>query len=288
MPATTIDGIKINYVIKGAGPHLLMFAPGGFNATLAQWTKDSPAATVWKDMDAIETLSKHFTVIAYDRRESGYSGGRVEPLTWDAYVREAKGMLDLAGANQSYVLGGCMGVSLANAFALRQPAMCKGLILHWPVGGYGWMLKARSVFDIHIEFVRRHGLAAAAARATDKKSFWNDPESGPWASVIAADPAFAADYVKHDLKRYLGILGQSRDTLFPDTMPSGATGAELMTIRIPALIMSGGDRSHTISASWALKELMPNAERWDVVPPDQNAANVLEQILKFKTRVDAA
>jgi hypothetical protein len=33
---------------------------------------------------------------------------------------------------------------------------------------------------------------------------------------------------------------------------------------------------------------MPNAERWDVVPPDQNAANVLEQILKFRARVDAA
>jgi hypothetical protein len=36
-----------------------------------------------------------------------------------------------------------------------------------------------------------------------------------------------------------------------------------------------------VSAAWALKELMPRAELWDVLPPRQNGANVLEQILRF-------
>jgi len=54
-----------------------------------------------------------------------------------------------------------------------------------------------------------------------------------------------------------------------------------MAMQIPALIMSGADTRHTISASWALKELMPQAVLWDVLPPKQTGQNVLEQILGF-------
>ena len=35
----------------------------------------------------------------------------------------------------------------------------------------------------------------------------------------------------------------------------------------------------------ATKELMPDAELWDVLPPHQNGANTLEQILKFKSKL---
>ena len=77
------------------------------------------------------------------------------------------------------------------------------------------------------------------------------------------------------------IAERSRDTLFNDTMPSGASGAELVKIDIPAFIMPGSDSSHAYSASWALQELMPRAEIWQLRPPQQNGANTLEQILRF-------
>ena len=287
MPFATINGIRINYLIQGSGPHLLMFAPGGFWSVMANWTAHS-GKNAWQQMDALTTLARHFTVIAYDRRESGSSGGRVEPLSWDLYVREALGLLDLAQAKQAYILGGCMGASLVTAFAVRHPERCIGLIPHWPVGGYQWMMKGRTFFDRHIAFVRANGLAAAVTRAQQGNNhFWSDPESGPWATTIKADPAFAAQYVKQDVERYLDILKQSRDAIFNDTMPSGASGAELLQIRIPALIISGADTVHTVSAAWALKELMPQSERWDVLPPHQNGQNTLEQILRFKARLES-
>ena len=71
-------------------------------------------------------------------------------------------------------------------------------------------------------------------------------------------------------------------------MPSGASGEELVQMQIPALIMSGADSRHTVSASWTLKELMPQAELWDVFPPRQTGENVLEQILRFKTQIEKA
>jgi len=285
MPFATINGIRINYQIQGSGPPLLMFAPGGFRSVIPRWTAQG-GKEAWREMDGLATLSRHFTTIAYDRRESGLSGGRVEPLSWDLYVQEAKALLDLAGAPQAYILGGCMGASLALAFAVRHPAACKGLLLHWPVGGYRWMMKGHTFFRRHLDFVRAEGLAAVVERAPRGENFWLDPEIGPWGSPCAVYPDFAAQFVKQDVDRYLDVCARSRDALFNDTMPSGASGAELMRIEIPALIMSGADASHAVSASWALRELMPQAELWEALPPQQNGANTLGQILGFRARLE--
>ena len=41
MPTAVINGIATHYEVTGDGPPLLMFSPGGFNATLANWTSFS-------------------------------------------------------------------------------------------------------------------------------------------------------------------------------------------------------------------------------------------------------
>src|SRR5256885_11132472 len=159
MPFATINGIRINYLIQGKGAHLLMFAPGGCASWISRWTA-AGGKEAFGQMDGLATLSRHFTCIAYDRRECGLSGGRVEPLAWDLYVEEARGLLDLAGAKQAFILGSCMGASLALAFAARQPRACKGLLLHWPVGGDPWVGEGDAVFPRPIELARADGLPA--------------------------------------------------------------------------------------------------------------------------------
>ena len=286
MPFATINGIRVHHLVQGAGPHLLMFAPGGWRSVISRWTA-AGGKEAFGQMDGLATLSRHFTCVAYDRRECGQSGGRVEPLTWDLYVQEAKALLDLAGANQAYVLGSCMGASLALAFAVRHPIACKGLLLHWPVGGFLWMRKGHEFFGRHMDFVRARGLAAVVERAPQGENFWLDPEIGPWGSPAAVYPEFAAQFIKQDVDRYLDICAMSRDAIFNDTMPSGASGEELMRIQVPALILSGADSRHTVSASWTLKELMPQSELWDVLPPHQTGENTLEKILRFTSRLDS-
>ena len=76
MPFACINGINIHYQIAGEGPPLLLFAPGGFRSVLLRWTAEGGKG-VFQEMDALRTLARHFTVIAYDRRESGLSGGRI-------------------------------------------------------------------------------------------------------------------------------------------------------------------------------------------------------------------
>jgi pimeloyl-ACP methyl ester carboxylesterase len=285
MPFATLNGIRIHYAVGGTGPHLLMFAPGGWRSVMSRWTR-AGGKEAFGEMDGLAALSRHFTTIAYDRRECGLSGGRIEPLGWDGYVEEARQLLELAGAKRAILLGSCMGASLALAFAARHPALCAGLILHWPVGGYLWMKKGHTFFQRHMDFVRANGLAAVVARARRGENFWLDPEIGPWGSPAAVYPEFAAELASQDLGRYLAICAQSRDAIFNDTLPSGASGEELLAMRVAALVMSGRDTRHTVSAAWALKELMPQAELWELLPPQQTGENVLEQILRFSSRLE--
>lgn len=270
MTFADIDGIRTQYEVAGEGPPLLMLAPAGFDSSISRWRLNG----VWKEMQPLDTLRKDFTMIAYDRREAGESGGRIEPLSWEAYARHGIALLDHLNIDKAFIVGGCMGVSVALAIGARYPERVRGLLLHWPVGGYRWMLKARSNFDKHLAFVKTQGLAAVVERAKQSGLFWNDPEAGPWSAAIKSDAAFAAEYVKQAVSVYCDVVTQSRDNLFSDTMPSGATGEELLAMKPPAFIMSGDDAAHAASAAQALRELLPAARVSPLMPPQQNAATV--------------
>ena len=284
MPHATIDGLKINYVVKGEGPPLLMLAPGGFDSNIDGWSTRG----VWKDLHPLDALAKDFTLIAYDRREAGQSGGRVEPHSWRLWAAEAVGLLDHLKIDRAWVIGGCMGVSVAAAIGAHFRARCMGLLMHWPVGGFRWRAKGHLNFNKHIAFARANGLSAVAARAKKSPAFWADLETGPWASVLSHDESFAAEYVRQDLEQYLAIVAYSRDLLFDDTMPSGATGEQLMALKIPSFIMSGDDASHATSAAHALRELIPDSVLSPLMPPQQNPASVAAWIRDSVAAVKAA
>lgn len=281
MTTATIDGLTVNYTVRGSGPPLLMLAPGGFDASMDRWNLSG----VWKGMRPFETLSQHFTMIAYDRRESGLSGGRVERLSWALFADQAKALLDHLKIKDAYVIGGCMGCSVALAFASRHPQATRALILHWPVGGYRWKINGGDRFARHVRFVREHKLDGVIKRAHQGKSFWQDPEAGPWASTIVADPAFADAFAAQDLERYIGLCAASGRTLFDRDTSPGAEPEEIMGMTMPTLVMAGDDPSHAQSAAHYIKELLPNGQLWPIVPPNQTSENVRERILEFRRAV---
>jgi pimeloyl-ACP methyl ester carboxylesterase len=255
----------------------LLFAPGGFDATIDKWRE----ATAWKGMDALGAFAAEHQVIVYDRRECGRSGGRVERLSWANYTRQAAALLDHLKIDAAYVLGGCMGCSVALAFGAHYPERARGLLLHWPVGGYRWKVNAQSRFQRHYNFARENGLKAVAERARAGKSFWQDPEAGPWASVIERDKSFAEKFIDQDLDRYLGIIVTTGRSMFDRDTAGGAEPEEILGIKAPALIIPGDDPSHATSGAHYLRELLPKADFWNVMPPEQTTRNICERILEF-------
>ena len=105
MPFAVIDGINTRYEMIGAGPPILMYAPGGFNATIDTWRTQG----VYPKIKLLDHLPQRYTCILFDRRECGQSGGRIERVTWAHYVAQGKGLLDHLGIERAHVMGGCMG-----------------------------------------------------------------------------------------------------------------------------------------------------------------------------------
>ena len=73
MPVATINGIKTNYEVHGDGPPLLMYSPGGFDASMDKWSD----LGVYARIKLLAHLPKKFSCIVFDLRETGLSGGRV-------------------------------------------------------------------------------------------------------------------------------------------------------------------------------------------------------------------
>ena len=111
-----------------------------------------------------------------------------------------------------------------------------------------------------------------------------DPEAGPWATLIARDAAFADRFAAQQLERYLGIVLTTGRSLFDRDTAPGAEPEELLGLKTPALIIPGDDPSHATSGAHYLRELLPQAEFWNVLPPEQSTQKVCDRILDFSRK----
>ncbi len=282
MPTAIIDGIKTNYEIHGDGLPLLMYSPGGFDASLDKWT----TLGVYARIKLLDHLPNKYQCIIFDRRETGQSGGRVERITWDDYVEQGRGLLAHLGFDAAHLLGGCMGCCPVTAYAVKYPDSVLGMILYWPVGGARFRIKGHGRFAEHLGLLEKEGLSGVVDLALETElGFGKDPRIGPWAPVIRSDPEFAAAYAAMDVNRYKEIVaGMPRTLLDRDTAP-GAEPEDLLRLEVPALIVPGKDVAHATSAARYLEECLPQSEYWDILPDDQTEENVPARLLEFLDRV---
>jgi pimeloyl-ACP methyl ester carboxylesterase len=278
-----IDGIRTHYEVVGEGPPILMNAPGGFDATLEKRRTQG----VYQRVKFLEHLPKRYRCIVFDRRECGRSGGRVEAITWEHYARHAKALLEHLGIERAHIAGGCMGCSVAMAFAVAYPQATLSLLLWWPVGGAKYRMKAHQRFAEHLAFARDAGLDGVVAHVNKEgKAFNADARGGPWASVIRSDPAFAASFVKHPMAAYLALVDTMGKTLFDRDTSPGAEPEALLRLQIPALIVPGRDEAHATSAARYLEECLSKSSYWDALPDQQTEAATASRLLEFLGKVE--
>ncbi len=282
MPTAIIDGIKKNYEIHGDGPPLLMYSPGGFDASLDKWT----TLGVYARIKLLDHLPNKYQCIVFDRRETGQSGGRVERITWDDYVEQGRGLLLHLGLDAAHLLGGCMGCCPVTAYAVKHPDSVLSMILYWPVGGARFRIKGHGRFAEHLGLLEKEGLAGVVDLALETEvGFGKDPRIGPWAPVIRSDPEFAAAYAAMDVNHYKEIVAAMPRTLLDRDTAPGAEPEDLLRLDVPALIVPGKDMAHSTSAARYLEECLPQSEYWDILPDDQTEENVPARLLEFLDRV---
>jgi pimeloyl-ACP methyl ester carboxylesterase len=276
-----LDGIRTYFEIVGEGPPLLMYAPGGFDATVEKWR----TAGVYQRARMLEHLGRHFRCILFDRRECGRSGGRIEAVTWQHYAAQGKLLLETLGIERAHLMGGCMGCSPVLAFSVLYPHAVASMVLYWPVGGAKYRIRGHGRFADHLEFARQVGLQGVVSHVLKEgKPFSADPLGGPWASVLSRDAAFAAAYVKRDIAAYEGLVKAMAAALFDRDTSPGAAPEELMKLEIPALVVPGHDESHATSAARYLGECLPKSEYWDAPPEAQDESSVPGRLIEFLQR----
>lgn len=285
MPQAVIDGISTHYEVIGSGSPVLMYAPGGFDATIDKWRRGG----IYERVKFLDHLPQHHQCILFDRRETGASGGRLERLTWRHYVTHGAGLLDHLGIDRAHIMGGCMGCSAAIAFGTLRPERVLSLVLFWPVGGAKYRLSSHQRFAEHLAFVRQHGLQAVIDLArTQGKPFGVDPRGGPWVSVLKQNTDFGARYAAMNADRYRVMLaGMVRGLMDRDTAP-GADAEDLLGMDIPTFIVPGSDAAHATSAARYLEECIPGAQYWNVAVAEQTEGPANEAVLAFLHQVDRA
>lgn len=278
MPSAVIDGISTAFDVVGSGPPLLMFSPGGFDATMEKWATQG----IYRQIKPLDHLPDRYTCIVFDRRESGSSGGRVERLTWGHYAAQGRGLLEHLGIDRAHLMGACMGCPPVTAFAVAHPETVLSMVLYWPVGGPRYRIRSHARFAQHLSYVVEHGLEQVAALATGHdRGFGEDPRVGPWASVLRRDRAFEAQYRALDPDRYQLVVSGTAHTLFDRDTAPGAEPEDLLALDIPALIVPGQDASHATSAARYLEECLPRSQYWDVPVGGQTEDAAPARILEF-------
>jgi len=278
VPTAIIDGIPTRYEVAGSGPPLLIFAPGGFDASLEKWS----TLGVYARTKLLDGLSGKYSCIIFDRRECGESGGRVERVTWSHFAAQGKALLEHLNIERAHLMGGCMGCGPVAAFAVAYPHATVSMVLYWPVGGARYRINGHLRFAEHLAYVQQHGLEQVVRLVTEERKPFNaDPRGGPWASVIRRDRTFADSFMRQNVDDYkLIVAGMARTLLDRDTAP-GAEPEDLLRLDIPALIVPGRYTSHTTSAARYLEECLPRSEYWDVPVSGQTEESAPSRVLQF-------
>ena len=104
MPFAIIDGIATRYEVVGAGPPLLMYAPGGFDAMIENWSTQSIYAKI-KPLDHCRNTSPASCSTganaASPAAASSASPGRT--------TSPGQGPARSSGIARAHLMGGCMG-----------------------------------------------------------------------------------------------------------------------------------------------------------------------------------
>jgi len=113
----SVNGVTVAY--KEAYPFgLPLLLINGFASPMDTWNPPVLAA-----------LARHFRVIVFDNRGTGYSTASIEPFSIPLFAKDAVVLMDALGIARANVLGLSMGASIAQELVLAHPDRVERLVL---------------------------------------------------------------------------------------------------------------------------------------------------------------
>lgn len=223
-------GARIHYQVRGAGPPVLLLAPGGMRSCIAGWLN--------QPYDAWSRLPRAgFRVIAMDQRNgAGLSTG---PLSsgWDDFRDDQMAILDHLDIERGCLLvGSCIGPSFQLGLLRAQPDRFAAAVMMQPIG------LARHTTEPGVPWEGENTFAA---------QHW----FGGWASEAVRDGLAG----RAELSALYESMFGSRSFVFSTEREEAAA------VDAPLLVLGGIDANHPAQIARELASLAPNAElleRW--------------------------
>jgi pimeloyl-ACP methyl ester carboxylesterase len=235
MQTADVNGIKLAFDVRGAGPPLLLIM--GYRLNSSAWPSDF-----------IDGLAKRFTLILFDNRGTGQSEKPTSGYALSNMAKDAGGLMDHLGLKRAHVFGYSMGGAIAQELACNDPDRVDSLVLCATLcGGLRASYAQPAVISIMHDL---DGLEPAAAA----RRIW----------TVTYEPNYlAANQAKIELQMQREI--QSLTPLHAADLQFQAfadfdLSQRISSIRAPTLVMTG-DRDLLIPPNNAkiLAELIPDA-----------------------------
>lgn len=242
----TIDGVAIEYDVRGEGPALLLLH--AFPLGLSMWEAQA------------EALSATHRVVRFDARGFGASAAADGPLTMERIADDGAFLLDHLGIDRATVGGCSMGGYAAFAFVRRHPERLAGLVLQDTRAGAD-AAEAKANRATLATKVLAEGAAAAAEALLPKlvgeTTHRERPDlvAGLRERILATRPQAIANALHG-----LAARADSRETL--------------PTIAVPTLVLVGAEDVLTPPPEAATMAAAIPRARLDVIPRAGHLANL--------------
>src|SRR5579859_6707533 len=226
-----VHGLSVAYERIGKGPVLVL---------LHGFTQD---ARVWRPQ--LESLSDHFTLIAWDAPGAGQSPDPPETFGMSDLAHSLAGLLDACGVQQAHILGLSWGGLLAQEFARHYAERVLSLVLADTYAGWKGSLP---------EPIPQERLAACL----------QDAALPPSDFVRKYLPGMFSEFPSQEIQERLALIMADFHPLGFQLMATALAQADtrdlLPTIRVPTLLVWGdADKRSPMSVAYQMRDAMPTA-----------------------------
>ena len=240
MPLAKVRGVNMKYKILGDHGAWVALSPGGR-----------------RDISGIELLARNVAetghrVVIFDRRNCGASDVVIdgEDSEYEIWADDIHELLRQLGALPAFIGGSSSGCRTSLLFALRHPEAVRGLLLWRVTGGrFACERLAEEYYGQFIEAAKQGGMAQVC-----KMEHWKER--------IEARAENRDALMKMDPQRFIAVMSHWREYFLEgaDLPVIGASEEELKSIKVPACIIPGNDKTHGRQTGENLGRLLPKSE----------------------------
>jgi pimeloyl-ACP methyl ester carboxylesterase len=220
-----------------------------------------------------------------DQRQAGQSRTPLIPFSYDTCNDDQLAVMDELGIERFNVMGGCIGCAHIWNLVERAPGRVTAAVCQDPVG----LDDSNSIevfyrmFAPAFDLAESQGIEAVIQSAQEKPLFVMNNAAGPFAATLAADAAARDELRAMGAQRYVALLNEFQDGMWPVNPPYFTVSeAWMRSCPVPVLLLPGRDEFHPAGVS---KKICAEAPRAHCLAPDcrdgDNLQATIETIRKF-------